>query len=59
MCDFSLHHALSRPAVVGEKLTTHNFGRAAPLAEKLVCKKRPTYPQKSGQSHTSPAALTA
>ena len=46
MCDFSLHHALSRPAVVGEKLTTHNFGRAAPLAEKLVCKKRPTYPQK-------------
>ena len=27
MCDFSLQHAKSRPAVVGDKLVTHNFGR--------------------------------
>lgn len=26
MCDYSLHHVLSRPAKVGDKLTTHNFG---------------------------------
>src|SRR5258706_616525 len=35
MCDFSLHNVKSRPAKVGEKLTTHNFntgtcGFAAP-----------------------------
>lgn len=27
MCDFSLQHAKSRPAVVADKLTSHNFGR--------------------------------
>lgn len=27
MCDFSLQHAKSRPAKVGDKLTSHNFGR--------------------------------
>lgn len=26
MCDFSLHHVKSRPAKVGDKLTTRNFG---------------------------------
>jgi hypothetical protein len=26
MCDFSLHSVKSRPAKVGDKLTTHNFG---------------------------------
>jgi len=26
MCDFSLHTVLSRPAKVGDKLTTHDFG---------------------------------
>jgi hypothetical protein len=26
MCDFSLHAVKSRPAKVGDKLTTHNFG---------------------------------
>ena len=25
MCDFSLHNVKSRPAKVGDKLTTHNF----------------------------------
>src|SRR5262245_55516336 len=35
MCDFSLHHVKSRPAKVGDKLTTRNFntgtrGFAAP-----------------------------
>ena len=25
MCDYSLHHVKSRPAKVGDKLTTHNF----------------------------------
>ena len=25
MCDFSLHHVKSRPAKVGDKLTTRNF----------------------------------
>jgi hypothetical protein len=35
MCDFSLHNVKSRPAKVGDKLTTHNFntgtrGFAAP-----------------------------
>jgi hypothetical protein len=25
MCDYSLHHIRSRPAKVGDKLTTHNF----------------------------------
>jgi hypothetical protein len=35
MCDFSLHNVKSRPAMVGDKLTTHNFntgtrGFAAP-----------------------------
>src|ERR1700674_1337114 len=35
MCDYSLHHVKSRPAKVGDKLTTHNFntgtgGFAAP-----------------------------
>ena len=27
MCDFSLHHVKSRPAKVGDRLTTRNFGR--------------------------------
>src|ERR1700720_4929276 len=27
MCDFSLQHAKSRPAVVAYKLVSHNFGR--------------------------------
>ncbi len=27
MCDFSLHHVKSRPAKVGDKLTTRDFGR--------------------------------
>jgi hypothetical protein len=26
MCDYSLHHALSRPAKVGDKLITRDFG---------------------------------
>jgi hypothetical protein len=26
MCDYSLHHVKTRPAKVGDKLTTHNFG---------------------------------
>jgi hypothetical protein len=26
MCDFSLHSVRSRPAQVGDKLVTHNFG---------------------------------
>ena len=26
MCDYSLQHTMSRPAMVGDKLTTHNFG---------------------------------
>jgi len=26
MCDYSLHSVKSRPAKVGDKLTTHNFG---------------------------------
>jgi hypothetical protein len=35
MCDYSLHNVKSRPAKVGDKLTTHNFytgtgGFAAP-----------------------------
>jgi len=27
MCDYSLEHVKSRPAEVGDKLTTSNFGR--------------------------------
>jgi hypothetical protein len=27
MCDFSLQYSKSRPAVVADRLTTHNFGR--------------------------------
>jgi hypothetical protein len=27
MCDYSLHHVKSRPAKVGEKLTTRDFGK--------------------------------
>jgi len=26
MCDYSLHHVKSRPAKVGDQLTTHDFG---------------------------------
>jgi hypothetical protein len=26
MCDYSLHHVNSRPAKIGDKLTTRNFG---------------------------------
>jgi hypothetical protein len=26
MCDYSLHSVKSRPAKVGDKLTTHDFG---------------------------------
>jgi hypothetical protein len=26
MCDYSLHNVASRPAAVGDKLVTHNFG---------------------------------
>src|SRR5712664_3667581 len=43
MCDFSLHNVKSRPAKVGDKLTTHNFntgtcGFAAPEdANTAVC----------------------
>ena len=28
MCDYSLEHVKSRPAKVGDKLTTRDFGRA-------------------------------
>ena len=27
MCDYSLHHVKTRPAKVGDKLTTRDFGR--------------------------------
>jgi hypothetical protein len=43
MCDYSLHHVKSRPAKVGDKLTTRNFntgtgGFAAPEdATMAVC----------------------
>ena len=43
MCDYSLHHVKSRPAKVGDKLTTHHFntgtiGFAAPEdANTAVC----------------------
>ena len=43
MCDYSLHHVKSRPAKVGDKLTTHDFntgtrGFAAPEdANTAVC----------------------
>jgi hypothetical protein len=43
MCDYSLHNVTSRPAKVGDKLTTHNFytgtrGFAAPEdASTAVC----------------------
>jgi hypothetical protein len=43
MCDYSLEHAKSRPAKVGDKLTTSNFGRgthgfaAAEDASVAVC----------------------
>ncbi len=43
MCDFSLQHVKSRPAKVGDRLTTRNFGRgthgfAAPEDENVaVC----------------------
>ena len=43
MCDYSLHHVKSRPAKVGDKLTTHDFntgtrGFAAPEnANMAVC----------------------
>jgi hypothetical protein len=43
MCDYSLHNVKSRPAKVGDKLTTHNFntgtrGFAAPEgANTAVC----------------------
>ncbi len=43
MCDYSLHNVKSRPAKVGDKLTTHNFntgtrGFAAPEdASTAVC----------------------
>ena len=26
MCDYSLHHVNSRPAKIGDRLTTRNFG---------------------------------
>jgi hypothetical protein len=29
MCDFSLQHAKSRPAVAADKLVSHNFGRGS------------------------------
>ncbi len=43
MCDFSLHHVKSRPAKVGDKLTTRDFGTgtrgfaAAEDASMAVC----------------------
>jgi len=42
MCDFSLHNVKSRPAKVGDKLTTHNFstgtrGFAAPEDSQRQC----------------------
>jgi hypothetical protein len=43
MCDYSLHNVMSRPAKVGDKLTTHQFssgttGFAAPEDAKMaVC----------------------
>jgi hypothetical protein len=43
MCDYSLHHVASRPARVGDKLTTRNFGTgtrgfaAAENSEIAVC----------------------
>jgi hypothetical protein len=41
MCDYSLHNVKSRPAKVGDKLTTHNFytgtGGFAPPEESNRC----------------------
>ena len=43
MCDYSLHHVASRPAKVGDKLTTRDFGTgtcgfaAAENARVAVC----------------------
>src|SRR6266436_5648429 len=42
MCDYSLHHVRSRPAKVGDKLTTHNFNTCA--------FSKPSPPEKSSDS---------
>ena len=31
MCDYSLHTVKSRPAKVGERLTTHHFNTGTPI----------------------------
>ena len=45
MCDYSLQHVKSRPAKVGDKLTTHHFntgtiGFAAPEDASIACEPR-------------------
>ena len=44
MCDYSLHSVKSRPAKVGDKLTTRDFGTGnhEPSTVRLVVRKRDT-----------------
>ena len=43
MCDYSLHHVNSRPAKIGDRLTTRNFGlgtrgfAASEVANLAIC----------------------
>jgi hypothetical protein len=39
MCDYSLHHVVSRPAKVGDKLVVTEFGRSPVVFPLLVSRK--------------------
>ena len=64
MCDFSLQHAKSRPAVVADKLVSHNFGRGtvgfkqadAPIGDerRFVYSPAPSLPSTSPSSFAGP-----
>jgi hypothetical protein len=63
MCDFSLHNVKSRPAKVGDQLTTHNFntgtrGFAAPEdSTTAVCIRPGTELAFSGDVRCAPSGL--
>jgi hypothetical protein len=49
MCDYSLEHVKSRPAKVGDKLTTRDFGRVTRgfAARRIRASQFASYPERN------------
>ena len=59
MCDYSLHHVKSRPAKVGDKLTTHNFntGTCGFAAPEIPQRRSAFFPKRARLFRRSPMCI--